>query len=192
MPALANSTHEAMVRDVAGGMSEYDAWRAAGNQSRNYTRFFSRPEVRDRLAELRAQFNERSAISLAYLQAQLLRLTKADVGNYLEKAPHSTRLRVKDITALPPELRACIAEVTIDKNGTMNFKLHDKTKAIEALIKTVQPTVPLVQLNLFDGIDLEEQRAMSEGLKAVARDPSGIQNVLEFFEPACSSVGADP
>jgi hypothetical protein len=126
-----------MCRDVAGGMTREAAWRAAGLGSRNSTRFFKRPEVAARVAELREEFNKGSAISLAYLQEQLLALTKADVGLYLEKRPYSDKLRVKDITGLPPELRACISEVTIDKAGTLNFRLHDKTKAIEALLKSI-------------------------------------------------------
>jgi hypothetical protein len=170
MPALANSTHESMVRDVAGGMTEYDAWRAAGNQSRNYTRFFSRPEVVARLAELREQFNERSAISLGYLPAQLLRLTKADIGNYLEKRPHSASLRVKDITGLPPELRACISEVTIDKAGTLNFKLHDKTKAIETLLKSIgsisEGAIANVHLTRIDRVIVEAPAAKAAPLVA--------------------------
>jgi Terminase small subunit len=137
---LRNPVHESMCRDVAGGMSREAAWRAHGFGSRNSTRFFKRPEVAARVAELREEFNQGSAISLAYLQERLLAFTTADVGNYLEKRPYSEKLRVKDLTALPPELRACVSKVTIDRNGTLNFELHDKTKAIEALIKTVAPS----------------------------------------------------
>jgi Terminase small subunit len=140
MPALRNPVHESMCRDVAGGMSREAAWRSAGFGSRNSTRFFKRPEVAARVEELREEFNKGSAISLAYLQERLLAFTTADIGNYLEKRPYSDKLRVKDLTALPPELRACVSKVTIDRNGTLNFELHDKTKAIAELIKTVAPT----------------------------------------------------
>jgi Terminase small subunit len=118
-------------------MSREAAWRAHGFGSRNSTRFFKRPAIAARVDELREEFNEGSRISLAYLQERLLAFTTADVGNYLERRPYSDKLRVKDLTALPPELRACVSEVTIDKGGTLNFKLHDKTKAIDTLLKTL-------------------------------------------------------
>jgi hypothetical protein len=165
MPALKNPVHDSMCRDVAGGMSREATWRAHGFGSRNSTRFFKRPEVAARVEELRQEFNEGSKISLAYLQEKLLNFTTADIGRYLEKRPYSDKLRVKDLTALPPELRACVSEVTIDKNGTLNFRLHDKTKAIEALIKTVAPaklevTVPngsaLFDVNNLAKLDEDE------------------------------------
>jgi hypothetical protein len=66
-------------------------------------------KVAARVEELRAEFNEGSKLQLAYLQESLLSLSKADIGAYFEKRPHSDKLRVKDITTLPPEIRACIA-----------------------------------------------------------------------------------
>jgi hypothetical protein len=139
---LSNSKYETMARDIAGGMSDRAAWLAAGYSSSNYNYFqlTRKPEFVARVDELREQFNEGSKISLAYLQEQLLKFTTADIGNYLEKRPYSDKLRVRDLTALPPELRACVSKVTIDRNGTLNFELHDKTKAIAELIKTVAPT----------------------------------------------------
>jgi len=171
MPALRNPVHDSMCRDVAGGMSREAAWRAHGFGSRNSTRFFKRPEVAARVDELRDEFNKGSAISLAYLQERLLALTKADVGHYLEKRPYSDKLRVRDITGLPPELRACISEVTIDKNGTLNFKLHDKVKAIESLLRSIgaiaeasaSVTVQFkkIERTIVDHADIEEPKRMS-------------------------------
>jgi hypothetical protein len=126
-----------LCRDVAGGMSEHAAWVAAGNKGRNGSRFFKRPEVAARVAELRQEFNERSAIALSYLQEQLLQLLKADIGNYLEKRPYSNRLHVRDLTQLSPELRACISEVTFGKGGEINIKVHDKLKVMDTLLRSM-------------------------------------------------------
>ena len=40
----------------------------------------------------------------------------------------------------PPELRARIAKVTIDKSGTVNFEIYDKVKALETLMRSIGPT----------------------------------------------------
>lgn len=140
---LNNPKFEMMARDIAGGMSEWAAFLAAGyspkSNSGYHREITRRSDFIARVEELREKFNEGSKISLAYLQERLLAFTTADIGNFLEKRPYSEKLRVKDLTALPPELRACVSRVTIDKNGTLNFELHDKTKAIAELIKTVAP-----------------------------------------------------
>jgi hypothetical protein len=65
-----------------------------------------------------ARFNEGATLQLAYLQEGLLVLSKADIGADFEKVPSSSRLRVKGITLLPPEVRACISDVTIAKEGS--------------------------------------------------------------------------
>jgi hypothetical protein len=178
-----------MCRDVAGGMTREASWRAAGFGSRNSTRFFKRPEVAARVAELREEFNKGSAISLAYLQEQLLHLTKADVGNYLEKRPYSDKLRVKDITGLPPELRACISEVTIDKAGTLNFRLHDKTKAIETLLKSIGSIgeaagVNVLQFNRIERVIVPISSAQTAAALNDADDERRTENGRRILERA--------
>jgi hypothetical protein len=141
MPALRNPVHESMCRDVAGGMSREAAWRAAGFGSRNSTRFFKRPEIAARVTELQEEFAEGSRISLAYLQERMLSYAQGDVTDYLEPRPYTDgKLRVRNLKELPPELRARIARVTIDKNGTINFEIYDKVKALETLIRSIGPT----------------------------------------------------
>jgi hypothetical protein len=184
MPRLKNAVHESLCRDVAGGMSREAAWRAHGFGSRNSTRFFNRPKIAGRVKELQAEFNEGAKLQLAYLQESLLLLSKADPGNYFEKAPHSSRLRVKDITSLPPEVRACISDVMIGKDGIVNIKLHDKVKILEALARTiVGPDVSVAtQLNVNLGARLdaaigrfspEDQRVLADALEALSGDSDG-------------------
>jgi hypothetical protein len=161
-----------MCRDVAGGMTREAAWRAHGFGSRNSTRFFKRPAIAARVAELQAEFNEGSRISLAYLQERLLALTTGDVGNYLEKRPYSDKLRVKDITSLAPELRACISEVNVGKGGELSFKIYDKIRAIEVLLRSVGAISDAnvdVAVNLGARIDAAITRMSPDDMRAVAR-----------------------
>jgi hypothetical protein len=184
MPALRNPVHESMCRDVAGGMSREAAWRAAGFGSRNSTRFFKRPEVAARVEELRTAFNEGSKLQLAYLQESLLSLSKADIGVYFEKRPHSDKLRVKDITALPAEVRAAISEVTIGKDGTINIKIHDKVKILETLAKTIAGP----------SVDVDVAVALGERLdRAIARVrvSDGTGPALSKPRPRPSSLPID-
>ncbi len=141
MPALRNPTHESMARDVAGGLSEWAAWLAAGNdpKNRNYRRLFKRPEVVARVAELRQEFNEAASIHLRYLQEKLLAIATTDV---FEPRPYSTALRLKDPKTLPAHMRAAVSEMFVDKNGKVGIKLESKTHALDSLLKTIGGFAP--------------------------------------------------
>jgi Terminase small subunit len=137
MPALRNPTHEAMCRDVAGGMSREAAWRAAGFGSRNSTRFFKRPAIAKRVDELRVEFNEAAGIHLRYLQEKLLCIVTTDATEFFEQRPYSTSLRLKDPKTLPSQMRASVAEMYIDKGGRVGIKLESKLHALDSLLKTI-------------------------------------------------------
>jgi len=144
MPALENPTHEAMCRDVAGGMSEWAAWLAAGYdpKNKNYRRHFKREEVVARIAELRDEFNEAAGIHLRYLQEKLLAIVTTDVTAFFEQRPYSTALRLKDPTTLPAHMRAAVSEMFVDRNGKIGVKLESKTNALDTLIKTIGGFAP--------------------------------------------------
>ncbi len=148
MPALANSTHESMCRDVAGGMSREAAWRAHGFGSRNSTRFFNRPKIAARVAELQSEFNEGAKIHAAYLAEKLLTVVNTDVCQFIEPVPYSTRLRLRDITKLPAEQRRAISELVIDKNGRTSIKLESKTHALDSLAKMTGCVGPSTIVNV--------------------------------------------
>jgi hypothetical protein len=144
MPVLKNPTHEAMARDVAGGMSEWAAWLAAGNdpKNRNYRRLFKRKEVVARIAELRDEFNEAASIHLRYLQEKLLAIVMTDVTEFFEQRPYSTALRLKDPKTLPAHMRVAVSEMYVDKNGKVGVKLESKTHALDSLLKTIGGFAP--------------------------------------------------
>jgi Terminase small subunit len=137
MPALRNPVHESMCRDVAGGMSREAAWRAHGFGSRNSTRFFKRPAIAKRVDELRAEFNEAAGIHLRYLQEKLLGIVTTDATEFFEQRPYSTSLRLRDPKTLPPEMRASVAEMYVDKGGRAGIKLESKLHALDSLLKTI-------------------------------------------------------
>jgi Terminase small subunit len=147
MPALRNPVHESMVRDVAGGVSREAAWRAHGFGSRNSTRFFNRPKVAARLSELQSEFNEGSKIQLRYLEEKYFGIVNADIGQFVEKAPHSDRLRLRDVTRMAPEQRRAIQELVIEKNGRTSIKLESKSHALDALTKMAGGFAPALVVN---------------------------------------------
>jgi hypothetical protein len=141
---LANPSHEAMARDVAGGMSQWAAWLAAGHdpKNRNYQRLFKRPEIIDRVAELRAEFNEAAGIHLRYLQEKLLGIATTDATEFFEPRPYSSSLRLKDPKTLAPQMRAAVSEMYIDRGGRVGIKLESKLHAIDSLLKTIGGFAP--------------------------------------------------
>jgi phage terminase small subunit len=138
MVALKNPRHENFCREVAGGLSVAQAWIAAGHSpnSRNMYRLARQAKIEARIAELRREFNQAAGISLRYLQEKLLNLSVADVTRFFEATPDG-RLRVRDVTTLPAELRAALSEIRVDADGAVKVKVADKLGAINALLKTL-------------------------------------------------------
>ena len=76
-----------------------------------------------------------AGISLAALQARLLRIADANVIRFFET--FGGRLKLRDLTTLPEAATAPISEFNIDKNGAVKIKTADKLHAIDSLIKTI-------------------------------------------------------
>jgi phage terminase small subunit len=143
MAALKNPKHDAFAREIAGGNSFACAWTAVGynENSNNAARLARQPKIVARVAELRDEFNAAAGLHLRYLQEKLLPLASSDATRYFE-AITGGGLKLKDFTVLPAELRVAIAEVAIDDKGKIKFKLHDKLRAIDSLIKTIGGYAP--------------------------------------------------
>lgn len=156
MAPLRNSTHEAICREVAGGMSEHAAFAVAtGRKSSNAARTMARPEIVARIAELRAEFNAASGISLRYLQEKLLPIATADVTRFFE-ADATGKLKLRDVTKLPAEVRAALSELRVDEDGHVVVKVSDKIQAINLLLKSIGGLAPQkIELAGKDGAPLE-------------------------------------
>jgi hypothetical protein len=79
MPILSNARHERFAQEVASGSSQSEAYDAAGFRSStpaatkaNASRLMSRPEVRERVAELQLAQGRQSEIKRADLIEMLL------------------------------------------------------------------------------------------------------------------------
>jgi hypothetical protein len=134
---LKNPRHEKLAREYAAGATQAEAWRATfGREPDNASRTFHRPEIQARVEYLRGEFNRMAGISLAALQARLLRIADANVINFFE-VDAAGRLRLRDLTKLPAAMTSPIAELRIESDGAVKFKIADKLHAIDSLLKTV-------------------------------------------------------
>jgi hypothetical protein len=143
--ALKNSRYEALARERAAGATMADAWRAIGRdpaKSNNQARVFRRPEVQARVEYLRDEWNRLAGLSLAALQARLLRIADANVVSFFEADEKTGQLRLRDLTKLPASVTAPITELRIDADGAIKLKTADQLRAIENLLKTIGAFVP--------------------------------------------------
>jgi hypothetical protein len=140
---LKNPQHEKLAREFAAGASMADAWRAIGRNPAigNQSRAFRRPEIQARVEYLRGEFNRMAGISLAALQARLLRIADANVVNFFETDERG-RMHLRDLTALPRSVTAPIAELRLDADGAVKVKTCDKLHAIDSLLKTIGGFAP--------------------------------------------------
>jgi hypothetical protein len=156
--SLKNPNHEKLAREFAAGASQADAWRAIGRDPAkgNQCRTFARPEIQDRIAYLQEEFNRHAGISLAALQARLLRLADANVVDFFEADQATKRLRLRDLTTLPRVVTSSIAELQIDPKGAVKLKTLDRLHAIDSLIRTVGGFAPDDGDPERKGVTLEE------------------------------------
>jgi hypothetical protein len=157
---LKNPEHEKLAREHAAGASMAEAWRAVGRDPAlgNQSRTFRRPNIQARVEYLRGEFNRMAGISLAALQARLLRIADANVVSYFEADEHG-RLRLRDLTALPSAVTAPIAELRVEADGAVKLKTADKLHAIDSLLKTVNGFAPEDTVNV--AVSLETLIAQS-------------------------------
>src|SRR5262249_34920708 len=134
--------YENAARLYAGGMAERDAWVFAGYAvgSHDYIRVMREPDFLARVAEFRKADADQQSVSLGFLQQRLLRIALSDPGDYFERIPNTNnRWRVKDLDALPAEMRSAIAEVQFDKQNRPVVKLHDRSRALSELARMIAP-----------------------------------------------------
>jgi hypothetical protein len=121
-----------------------ESWRAIGRDPAigNQSRTFRRPEIQARVEYLRSEFNRMAGISLAALQARLLRIADCNVVEFFEMDTASKTLKLRDVTTLPRAATMPIAELQIDAEGAVKLTVADKLGAIGALLKTVGGFAP--------------------------------------------------
>jgi hypothetical protein len=172
---LKNPRHEKLAREYAAGASKAEAWRAIGRDPSigNQSRTFRRPDICARVEFLRRQFNEMAGISLAALQARLLRFADANVAaDFFESSEHG-RLKLRDLPSLPRAITAAITELQIDKDGAIKVKVADKLHAVDSLLRTIGGFTP----SNGNGATLEDlvmQSMASGGAKMTLQVMTGV------------------
>jgi phage terminase small subunit len=141
MPALTNAKREAFVRNIIEGMTQADAYAAAGfapNDS-NCSRLFSKPEVQARIKELQGKIAKKVCITKERVLEELGKLAFANMADYMRVGSDGDPYL--DFSALTRDQAAALTEVTVEdfKEGRgedardvrkVKFKLADKRGAL--------------------------------------------------------------
>jgi len=177
---LRNTVHEKLARERAAGASMAEAWRAIGRDpaNGNQSRTFARPEIQARVEYLRAEFNRMAGISLAALQARLLRIADANIVEFFETDP-AGRLHLRDLTKLSSSVTAPISELQVDVDGAVKIKTPDKLHAIDSLLKTIGGFVP-------------EQHEHSVTLEALVAQSMEMRDVTPPAPPTAPALPTTP
>jgi hypothetical protein len=145
MPTRLPYREELFAHEVAAFTPPDRAYLLAGYKSRpefaraNACRLLRKPVVVQRIDELRADFRERCALSVEYLQALLLPIVESNVLDCFESASKRPgRLRFKPLDELSREQGLAIAGLKLGENGAVvDLKFHSKTEAARTLMATL-------------------------------------------------------
>jgi phage terminase small subunit len=149
MPALKNSRHEAFARAMVAGMTQHDAYKAAGFKASghaaeaNASRLLKDAEVSDRVAELKKEAASDTVMSAREVLEEFSKIGRSSIQHYVVGGDDTSEV-VEALRDLPPAHAAAIQEITFDtytEGGGENakevkrvrFKLHDKVGALTAL-----------------------------------------------------------
>jgi Terminase small subunit len=145
---LRNTRHERFAREVAALTPLAVAYREAGFggdarwHAYNASKLAHKPRVRERIEELRAEFETMSAIHADYIRHQLLWTVDADPRELYEKDPDDPtgrRHRLRAISELPRHLATAISRVKIDPESGQPVEviLGSKTEAAGLLLRSL-------------------------------------------------------
>jgi hypothetical protein len=148
MGRLRNTKHERFAREVAALVPLAVAYREAGfgGDPRwhpfNASKLANKPKVKQRIDELRLQFEQLSAIHVDYVRHQLLHTVDADPRELYERDPDDPtgkRHRLRRISELPRHLATAISRVKIDpENGQpVEVILGNKNEAAATLLRSL-------------------------------------------------------
>jgi hypothetical protein len=145
----------------------------------NARRLANRAEIKQRTRQLFAEALEYRDVRVASVVTRIDRVGRANLADFFEptldndgnRIPGSYRL--KDITALPRELSEALHSIEWDDLGRPKVKLHDKNQANFTLLKHFgglpedAADQRTLNLNIFAGLSVDDQRALAEALEAI-------------------------
>ena len=165
MPTRLPYREELFAHEVAAFTPPDRAYLLAGFKSRpefaraNACRLLRKPAVVQRIDELRADFRERCALNIEYLQALLLPIVECNVLDCFEQGtakpaataqrkrrgktatvplPMPDGVRFKPLDSLRREQGLAIAGIKLGENGAVvDVKFHGKNEAAKVLLATL-------------------------------------------------------
>lgn len=113
------------------------ASRAAGHS------LLKRPNIRHAIKEARDAHFDNLGVSTEKILGEMAKVAFTDIDRFLEFGPKGVKLK-DGVTEIPPSAMACVKSIReiahVGTNGkvtrTIDFKLHDKMKALEMLART--------------------------------------------------------
>lgn len=140
MGRLRNPKRERFAVEVASMVPVGRAYVLAGYRDSSWarpngSRLAYEPQVAARIEELRGEFRKSAALSVEYLQALLLPVAEANVLDFFKS--ENGELVPKPISELKREHTAALAAIKVDKTGTVELKFHNKTEAVNVLLRSI-------------------------------------------------------
>jgi hypothetical protein len=146
------SKYERYARYRAAALPRIEAYRKIGNEAaldktahNNATRLEKRPGVKERIAYLTKQAEERIAEKRSRIEERLWAIHEAAIGDYLEKHTVTkddgtiiTIERPKPITDLPREVQQNIEKISVSASGKLVPQLYSKIQASQELRKMLE------------------------------------------------------
>jgi hypothetical protein len=174
-----------MAEQLAELKRPIDAYKAAGfvPHRGNAHRLARQPEVQAYAQELMDDAAEFAGVSRVKVVNRIDRVGRANVADFYEDDGRTLR----NIKELPRELTDALAELDFrfsgnDEEGNPRYvaeiKLHDKNAANLALLRYLGaiPEDPAGSqtTNIFNLLNVDDQRALAEALEALPRGPARI------------------
>jgi hypothetical protein len=125
-------------------------------------------------------------LSVEYLQALLLPVAEANVLDFFKS--EDGRLVPRPISELKRDHTAALAAIKVDKSGALELKFHNKTEAVNVLLRSIGGIVEKHEHDVGRGLaerldaarlrleqlSLEDQRVLADTLEALP-EPSNVE-----------------
>lgn len=143
-----------------------DAKLPATSVSQKANRISTNPEVRNRIAEIRAQMATRTSITAQRVLEELAKIGFANAGDMIEVGEDG--LSTVDLKKLTPEQKAALSEIEIitnpDGKQRVKVKLHDKRAALMDIGKHLGMFREKVEVTGPDGGPIQTASAIEVSL----------------------------
>lgn len=147
---------EKFVQGLFAGLSQREAYKESfdclkmkdKSIDENACKLASSTKVASRIEELRNELKDRNMITVEEILAEYKKIGMSDIKDYLEYRTEKIQIDTTDdgepiyayrqvVDAKPSQEvdGSLISEVSIGKDGTFKFKLHDKLNALEKMGK---------------------------------------------------------